>query len=366
MRNRSYLRGGALLAGGLMIAASCGGDDSGASRGEPATSSADGGTTTSFEQLVERARDEGSVVYYSGESAQAMEAYANGFKAAYGIDVVTQSLPQGPMQERLAQEFQTGNIQADVGNGTLDPAWNAQMAEEGHLAPLTEAEIPNLAALPAEHRGEHWLINRLIPLGVFYNTDLVEESELPATIAELAEKAEWKGRMAIVSPEIGGSIHEWHYRLIKELGQPRYEAFIDEFVGELDTTVAATPAPLVSQVAAGELVALVGITSSVTVPTINAGAPAAIYYPEPVNVSRQSLQVIAGGPHPNAARLFVHWMLSEEGAAASCGSGVCAPPHLDLEGAVEIPEGAGYVDGAEARKQGDEYINGVVAAAANA
>ncbi|MPY92616.1 MAG: extracellular solute-binding protein [Acidimicrobiia bacterium] len=358
-------KGLALLLSGVVIAACAGGGGSESTSAESSDELAAADSADPFERLVAAAQDEGSVVFYTAEADEVLQAYARGFEDAYGIEVVFQALTQGPMQERLAQEFQAGRVQADVAGNTLDLAWNGGAAEEGHLAELTEAELPNLAAVPDEHKSEHWVINRVLPIGVFYNTDLVDAAELPDTLEALADMTEWKGRVAIPSPELGGSIHEWHYRLLQELGEERYEPFINRLVGDLDAVVSGSVSALAAQVGAGELYALIGLGSTVTVPAINAGAPAAIYYPEPVTVYRSSLQVLVDGPHPNAGKLFVDWLVSEEGARASCGTGVCAPPHIDVEGQIEFPETAESVDGVEARQVGDEYVNGLVQAASN-
>jgi iron(III) transport system substrate-binding protein len=294
-----------------------------------------------------------------------LQAYTKGFKAAYGIDLVLQSLTQGPMQERLSQEFQAGKIQADVAGNTLDGAWNAKAAADGHLAELTLAELPNLATLQDKHKGKYYVINRLNPMGVYYNTGLLNESELPKSTVDIPKLTKLKGRVAIISPQLGGAVHEWHYRLLQDLGKDRYEAFVKGLVGGLKANVSSAVSAVVGQVTAGELAAVVGVPSSLTIPSINAGAPAKIYYPEPVTVYRSSLQALAKGPHPNAAKLFINWMLSEDGAKASCGNGVCAPPHLQIEGQIKLPANADFVDGVEARKTGDTYINGLVAAAAS-
>jgi iron(III) transport system substrate-binding protein len=364
------MRGVALVATAAALAA-CGGDDGG-SGAATSTAQADAGSATTgagtnaaFDQLVERAKEEGSVVFYTAEAQEVLDAYTKGFKDAYGIDVVVQPLTQGPMQERLAQEFASGNVQGDVAGNTLDIAWNEKAAAEGHLAPLDPEELPNVATHPDEHKGEHWVIQRLMPIGVMYNTDLVKEEDLPDTIAELASMADWKGRVAILDPQLGGSVHEWHYRLVQELGEPGYEKFIQGLVGDLDAIVSGAVSALGSQLGAGELAAVVGMTPTIAVPAINSGVPAKLYYPEPVTEYRIAHQALANGPHPNAAKLFINWLLSEEGAKASCGTGVCQHPQHDVEGQIEFPDTATFVDGREARKVGDEYVNGLVDSVAN-
>ncbi|MPY92619.1 MAG: extracellular solute-binding protein [Acidimicrobiia bacterium] len=359
------IRGTALVVGAVMFAA-CGGDDSdgGASASEE-TAPAAGASADPFENLVAAAKEEGSVVFYTGESQQVLETYAQGFKEEYGIDVVIQNLTQGPMQERLDQEFQAGRVQADVAGNTLDAAWNERAAAEGHLADLTEEELPNMAGLPDEHKGQYHVIHRLNPMGVFYNTELVEEETLPDQVVDIPQMADWKGRVAVIDPTLGGAIHEWHYQILQVVGEERYEAFVNGLVGDLDAQVSGAISALVGQVSAGELMAIVGIPSSLTVPSVNAGVPAQVYYPEPVTIYRSSLQALADGPHPNAAKLFINWLLSEEGATASCGGGICTPPHMDVEGQIEFPETATFVDGITAREVGDSYINGLVASAAN-
>jgi iron(III) transport system substrate-binding protein len=276
-----------------------------------------------------------------------------------------QQLSQGPMQERLAQEFQAGKVQADVAGSTLDLAWNEKVAADGHLADLTGDEVPNVASHPDDQKGQYFVINRLTPVGLLYNTDLVDEQDLPATYADVPAITDWKGRIAVIDPKLGGSIHESLYRMLQEMGEAEFEEFVQGLAGDLDATISSASSALIAQAGAGELAAVFLVPASVAIPSINAGIPAKMHYPEPVTVIRASLQALADGPHPNAAKLFINWLLSEEGATISCGGGNCKPPQMDVPGQLEYPDTAEFVDGKEARRVGDEYINGLFDAAAN-
>jgi hypothetical protein len=59
--------------------------------------------------------------------------------------------------------------------------------------------------------------------------------------------------------------------------------------------------------------------SSFTVPLIAKKAPIAVVYPEePQLASARDAAVVAGAPHPRAARLFLNWIMSLEATRLYC------------------------------------------------
>ena len=55
-----------------------------------------------------------------------------------------------------------------------------------------------------------------------------------------------------------------------------------------------------------------------------------VHFPEPVPTTAAPVGILAGNPHPNAARLFVNWLLSKEGQIAMHVYDAEIPSHTGL------------------------------------
>lgn len=132
-----------------------------------------------------------SIVVYNAQHEQLIEELAPAFTEETGIEV---ELRNGKDLEMSAQLVAEGDASpADVFLTENSPAMS-QVEREGLFAALP-AEI--VSAIPAQFRPVSGLWTGFVARStvLVYNTDLVEESELPASILELAEP-EWADRLS--------------------------------------------------------------------------------------------------------------------------------------------------------------------------
>ena len=61
------------------------------------------------------------------------------------------------------------------------------------------------------------------------------------------------------------------------------------------------------------------------------GAPVGWHCPEPVPLAPSQIGILAGNPHPNAARLWANWMLSREAQLAQFAADGSPPSHKALQ-----------------------------------
>ena len=67
--------------------------------------------------------------------------------------------------------------------------------------------------------------------------------------------------------------------------------------------------------------------SSFAVSLKGQGAPIEyVYMAEPTVTNRFNFGVAAKAPHPNAAKLFMNWLLSDDGITATCATNVAMSP----------------------------------------
>ncbi|MFT3853713.1 MAG: extracellular solute-binding protein [Ilumatobacteraceae bacterium] len=306
-----------------------------------------------FDALVAAAKSEGEVVIYSSQSEETMAQWAEKFEDEYGIKVVYQRLIQGPMIERMRQEIAAKNIQVDVTFQSPNPAWEAEIAD--HLATLDPSELPNLGRVPEEDRTANRVTVGITPVfGFMYNTDRLKPEDLPNTVEELATKPSLKDNMAIVNVSNGGAYYQWHYMLKQRFGDAKYEEWLRTLMGSQGAVVVDSAVSAGNQVAAGELAAITTSAPIVWNSLIAAGAPVAYKWLDPTTYSPGAARAMADGPHPAAAKLFVNWLISDEGLQITCGQQACSVPYADIPDTLPMPSNLVDVSIADAIAAGPE------------
>lgn len=132
------------------------------------------------------------LVLYSGRNEDFVEPVIEAFTAETGIEVDARFAGTGELATTLLAEG--ADTPADV-FWAQDPAFIGGIAKEGLLAELP-AEITDLVDARFQDADGRWVGITGRSRVFVYNTDLVAEDELPATVWELTEP-EWNGRFGV-------------------------------------------------------------------------------------------------------------------------------------------------------------------------
>lgn len=269
-----------------------------------------------FEKIARAAKKEGKLVLYSGEGRMAIDPLAKRFEEIYGIkmEIILGRSPE--IAARLKAERRGGLNLMDVYIGGASTGLTV-LKPEGFFSPLEPALIvpdaknPNIwwkGRLPLVDKDGYMLALRLSPSTVItINTSLVKPEEINSLRDLLNPR--WKGKMVMTHP-FDGAGRFWVAYAADALG-------ID-YLREL-----AKQEPLLTRdvrlqgdwVAKGKYPIALGLRSEMGAELSRAGAPVREIVPrEGIYISSGASNLALGNkPHnPNAARLFVNWMLTRE------------------------------------------------------
>ncbi len=253
------------------------------------------------------ARKETTLTWYVAQlDAERAEAFGRAFSKDYpGISVsVIRTTGQVAFQ-RLTMDMKNKTPQCDVFSAT-DISHLPVLKEKRELTPYTPenaaALLPPFAKLSDPG---YYYITTASRYFMIYNTKLVSAADAPKSWTDLLHP-KWKGRVSFGHPAFSGCTGTLVATLRKTYG---WEFF--EKLAQNKPRIGRSAVDPVTLTTAGE--SLVGPASAATAYTsIDKGNPLAIVHPaDGLVVCIAPSAIPANAPHPNAAKLFMEWMLSE-------------------------------------------------------
>ncbi len=259
--------------------------------------------------LIEAAKKEGRVLWYTTLIVnQVVIPLKTAFEKKYpGVILDYARNDEGPTAIRLLNEAKAGKVRADVFDGLTV---NVPLKREGLLARI---EIPNAADYPAEMKDADgaWHALLLFVFAPGFNTTLVAKADAPKTYEDLLDPR-WKGKMAWNPNSSAGAIG-FVGNILLSMGPDKGMDYLRALSKQNIVNVEASSRAILDQVIAGEYPMGLMMFNNHTVISARKGAPSDWTPLEPVPVAFDSLGIMKDAPHPNAARLLVEFLLSEEG-----------------------------------------------------
>lgn len=278
---------------------------------------------TQWEKILDAARKEGRVVVSIPTSAELRKEFMIGFQKAYpGIELELNVARGSSSVNKIVEEHNAGVNSFDLHIGGTTSIITGLLANN-LLEPVQPAML-----LPEVKEPKYWWAGHLwadnakkfiysftgyLTETLWYNTKLVGPEEINAWDNLLEPR--WKGRMAILDPRSPGSGESNWAFLLKIKG--------GEFLAKLaaqEMTVGRNLRQLGEAVARGKSALSIGVSYYTYLPFIKAGLPVKSissikegYY---ASTGSGNLAVLKNAPHPNAARVFVNWLLAKEGQTA--------------------------------------------------
>ncbi len=284
------------------------------------------GVEAEWAALVEAAKREGTLLVYSTPSVDVMKEIAGPFKEKFGINVEYVVGRGEELARRMLAEQNRGIYNADVviSGGTTGLVTMKPQGLLGRLEPLLflpEIMDPKLwrtGKLPfVDKEGYHLAMIESIQRYMLRNSDMVKDGELKSYKDLLNPK--WKGKMVSNDPTIAGTGNAMYtFLAIDVWGMDATLDYMRQMVKQ-EPVITRDTRQQVEWVARGRypigLATLIAQTSEF----IKLGAPIALVKADEgakSGAGAGGLQIPKQHAHPNAARVFVNWILTREGAAA--------------------------------------------------
>jgi iron(III) transport system substrate-binding protein len=306
------------------------------------------GPAEGADSIADAAQDEGELVWYTSLPQTTVDAVLEGFTEETGIQAESVVLSTSLLTARLASEKESNASTADVVTAA-DPAFFAEAQGNEWFLPLEEGDVPALGDWPSDYLSEdaYALVN-IQPAGITYNTDKVSEDQVD-TWEELLDPS-LKGEIFYCDPEI---VPTW-LAMLKTLREELGEDYVAK-LGEQELEFVDSLVPGAQTLAAGSGSVLIPSLASVSKPLTDEGAPLATVFPTPTTGVEQFAGVLDDAPHPNAALVFIDYLLSEDGQTI-LNKDVGSSPLGDLEGTLPLPEGYEPPDINGAREEQDQLL----------
>ncbi len=258
-------------------------------------------------QLIEAAKKEGKVIWYTSIDLPLAEKIAKAFEAKYpGIAVRVERSGAERVFQRIGQEYASNIHAVDCANSS-DAAhfiiWKNQN--------MLEAYVPEDVAkfYPAEHKDAdgQFASFRIWFCIIAYNTNLVKKEEAPKSYADLLDP-KWKGKLVKAHPGYSGTIMTATYQMQRDLGWDYFEKLAKQNVMQVQSS--ADPP---KRLALGERAVMAdGNEYNIFEISEKGGPVAPIYAKEGSPIIVGPTGMFKAAPNPSAAKLFCNYSFSPE------------------------------------------------------
>jgi iron(III) transport system substrate-binding protein len=291
------------------------------------------------QSLVDAARRDGTVTWYSSlVEAQASRPMAAAFERKYrGIRVQLVSGTATDLLTKLLTENRAGSIRADVHHGGSS-VW--PLLRAGAVEPFVPESA---AAYPPELRHPEgvWNGQLLYFLVPAVNTDTVREAQRPRRMDDLLDPR-WRGRIAWTTQMTQGGAPGFIGTVLQDRGEEAGMAFLRRLAQQRIVNVPANQRVVLDQVIGGEYPIALSTFINHSDISRRDGAPVSALPLDPVTGTIDTLFLLKG-PKRSAGKLFIEFVLSEEGQRVYRDAGyIPAHPRIDSANPALKPEGGNF------------------------
>jgi iron(III) transport system substrate-binding protein len=260
--------------------------------------------------MIEAARKEGSVTWYTTQIVnQFARPAAEAFEKKYGVKVDYVRADSNEVALRVANEGKAGHMVADVFDGTTATPGLKKLGLV--LKWIPEDARARLGSQYVDKEG-YWVATNLYVLTPASNTDLIKKGTEPRSWNDLLDP-KWKGKMAWNSNSSSSAGPGFVGLVLAELGEQKGMDYLRALSKQNIANLKVAARQVLDQVIAGEYPIALEIFNNHAVISAAKGAPSQWIPMNPALGVLSVVSVTKDAPHPNAAKLFVTFLASQDG-----------------------------------------------------
>ncbi|MBI4332256.1 MAG: extracellular solute-binding protein [Chloroflexi bacterium] len=309
-----------------------------------------------WDRTVAGAKKEGKLVILGSATAALRDVGMDKFfDQKFGLSSEYTGGSASEIIPKLLAERRAGLYLSDIfmislttGLSTLKPSGATQPLDKALFLP----EVLNPKAwyqgeLPWADKDHHQLPMLAMPVAsIVVNTEMVKPEEIGSYRDLLNPK--WKGQIALMDPTQAGGGASWFSAMAEGIMDVN---FLREF-GKQEPVISRNDRLMAEWVARGKYPIMVGLKTDLVAEFRRAGAPLDLVVPKEgtyVAASSGGLALLKDAPHPNAAKLFLNWVLTKEGAT------FVARAFGGQSARVDVP--TDFIDPKQVRQPGGKYLD---------
>jgi iron(III) transport system substrate-binding protein len=255
-------------------------------------------------QLIERAKKEGGFMLYTSMNTPDVNQVFEGFRQRYPfIAPKSYTTRSAALLERVITEARAGKHFADVIQGNAFTLY--LLGKRGHLEPYASPEARTFPESFRDPAG-NWVAAYLQLNVIGYNTMLIPRAEAPKGYEDLLAP-KWKGKMGLDDKQ-----YIWFDGMLKALGREKGLAYMKRLANQAIQFRSGNTL-LANLLAAGEFGLLINTRPESIDELKQKGAPVEWVAPRPTTANVLPVGIAKNAQHPNAAKLFMDYLLSEDG-----------------------------------------------------
>ena len=253
-------------------------------------------------EIIAAAKKEGSVTLYTSLAAGDSAPVIKRFEEKYGVKVNLWRGSADNVLQRVVTESNGKRYAVDVAHIQTDNM--EALSRERMLLPVDSPTFKDL--VPGAVQKQHEWAMAQITLYVFaYNTNLIKKADLPRTYQDLLDP-KWKGKLGIESTD-----SSWLQMTADHIGGDAGVKLFRDIKARNGFSVRTGHSLLANLVAAGEVPLALNVYQYKAIQLKRDGAPVDWFSLEPALASTNAIGIFRHAPHPNAARLYYEFMLTE-------------------------------------------------------
>lgn len=251
---------------------------------------------------------EGQLVWWHSFDDYAGRQLLGAFNRHYPHILVTgsQTLPLSQLYPSLVADLKATTSAVDVVLLTdIEPAWDLQ--QRGWLAEYASPNASGIGQVYKSQPAGFWTIVECDPVGVVWNARAISATTVITGYAQLA-KPEWRGLLALTEAA-GESQMAWGYEVEGAAGWD----YLD-LLAKNKPLIFGSADRMLTQLSTGRFPVALNAPWSIARRYLGTDKDLKLLQPpEGVPARCSAVALLASAPHPNAGKVFIDFLLSQEG-----------------------------------------------------